>query len=97
MAEEQGRRRRRKKRVNGDGRGAGEEKKREMEGRRSRQGGRNRREKEMEGRRRISVNPLQHDVIFFGAFFGLYVRCQFISGCKKHHLFAMTELKLFSI
>jgi hypothetical protein len=63
----------------GDGRGAGE-KKREMEGRRSRQGGRNRREEEMEGRRR---NKLQHDVIFFGAFFCLYVRCQFVSGWQK--------------
>jgi hypothetical protein len=74
----EGRRTKKKReRVNGDDRGAGEEKKREMEGRRSRQGGRNMREEE------ISVNPLQHDVIFFGAFFGLYVRCQFISGWQK--------------
>jgi hypothetical protein len=71
-----------KKRVNGDGRVAGKEKKREMEGR-SRQGGRNRREEEMEGRRKKSVNPLQHGVIFFGAFFCLYVRCQFVSSWQK--------------
>jgi hypothetical protein len=52
--------------------------------------------KKWKGEEEISVNPLQNDVFFLGAFFGLYVRCQFISGCKKHHLFAMTELKLFS-
>jgi hypothetical protein len=39
--------------------------------------------KKWKGEEEISVNPLQHDVIFFGAFFGLYVRCQFISGWQK--------------
>jgi hypothetical protein len=39
--------------------------------------------KKWNGEEEISVNPLQHDVIFFGAFFCLYVRCQFVSGWQK--------------
>jgi hypothetical protein len=39
--------------------------------------------KKWKGEEEISVNPLQHHVIFLSAFFGLYVRCQFISGWQK--------------
>jgi hypothetical protein len=69
--------------VNGDGRGAGEEKKREWKeeevGREEEIG----EKKKWKGEKEISVNPLQHDVIFFGAFFCLYVRCQFMNGWQK--------------
>jgi hypothetical protein len=62
--------------VNGDGKGAegGEEKR---NGRKEKSVGEKKKWKE---RRR---NKLQHDVIFFGAFFCLYVRCQFVSGWQK--------------
>jgi hypothetical protein len=69
MAEERGRRRKEKWKEEEVGRKEEIGEKKKWKG-----------EEAMEGRRR---NKLQHDVIFFGAFFCLYVRCQFVSGWQK--------------